>query len=132
MSAGIAQENGGAQNITFNVAPGEVFVVPQGLLHFNANRQCVPNVFLQTFNSADPGALNVINAMAALGAAGPDGAAAIQASGAAGIMTSPLGAAALDQACLASCHLPATGAPDNGLDALPQDFQLLFGLAGNY
>ncbi|NJR42359.1 MAG: cupin domain-containing protein [Akkermansiaceae bacterium] len=66
MDAGISQENGSAQDITFEVAPGEVFVVPQGLMHHNHNVQCTPNVFLQSFTSSDPGALNVIGALAAL------------------------------------------------------------------
>ena len=65
MDAGISQENGAAQDITFDVGPGEVFVVPQGLLHYNHNDQCFPNVFLQSFTSSDPGALNVIGALAA-------------------------------------------------------------------
>ncbi|KAK9809253.1 hypothetical protein WJX72_012205 [[Myrmecia] bisecta] len=66
MDAGIAQENGGLQNITLTVLPGEVLVVPQGLLHFNHNNKCAALVFLQTFNNGDPGAVNVINALAAL------------------------------------------------------------------
>ena len=70
MSAGIAQENGNLQNITFSVGPGETFVVPQGLLHYNHNQQCEPNIFFQSFDSADPGALNVIGALAAFNNAG--------------------------------------------------------------
>lgn len=71
-----------------------------GLLHFNHNNQCTPLVFTQTFNSADPGALNVVGALAALsGTAG----ASIQASNVtAG--ASPQKAFALDQvALLAHC-----------------------------
>jgi hypothetical protein len=129
MDAGIAQENGAAQNITFQVGPGEVFVAPQGLLHHNHNRQCFPNVFLQSFTSSDPGALNVIGALAALNAGGEAGAAAITASGANSIMASPQGAFALDQACLKKCGFEATGAPGDGLGDLPADFAALFGLA---
>lgn len=66
MDAGIAPENGGPQNITFEVGPGEVFVVPQGTIHYNYNNQCIPNLFLQSFTSADPGAINVVGALAAL------------------------------------------------------------------
>ena len=41
-----------------------------------------------------------------------------------------IGAAfALDQRCLQRCGFPATGAPGEGLDDLPQDFAALFGLA---
>jgi hypothetical protein len=128
MDAGISQENGAAQNITFEVAPGEVFVVPQGLLHHNHNRQCFPNVFLQSFTSSDPGALNVIGALAALNAGGEAGAAAIAASNAAGVIASPQGVFALDQACLKECGFPESGAPGDGLQDLPDDFKALFGL----
>ena len=128
MDAGISQENGAAQDITFDVNPGEVFVVPQGLMHHNHNRQCFPNVFLQSFTSSDPGALNVIGALAALGEGSEAGAAAIAASGAESIMPSPQGAFALDQACLKHCGFPKTGAPGDGLRDLPKDFQVLFGL----
>ena len=128
MDAGISQENGALQDITFDVNPGEVFVVPQGLMHHNHNRQCFPNVFLQSFTSSDPGALNVIGALAALGAGSEAGAAAIAASGAGSIMPSPQGAFALDQACLKECGFPETGAPGDGLHDLPKDFKALFGL----
>ena len=128
MDAGISQENGVAQDITFEVAPGEVFVVPQGLLHYNHNRQCVPNVFFQSFTSADPGAINVINALAALRDGSEAGAAAIAASGADLIESSPLGAFALDQACLKMYGFPETGAPGDGLTDLPKAFRVLFGI----
>ena len=128
MDAGISQENGAAQDITFEVGPGEVFVVPQGLMHHNHNRQCFPNVFLQSFTSSDPGALNVIGALAALGGGSEAGKAAIAASGADSIMASPQGAFALDQACLKECGFPKTGAPGDGLHDLPSDFKALFGL----
>lgn len=59
MSVGVAQENGGLQNITFQASPGDVFIAPQGLIHFNANQQCAPLAFIQSFNSADAGAINV-------------------------------------------------------------------------
>jgi hypothetical protein len=128
-TAGIAQENTFAQNITFDVNPGEVFVVPQGLLHHNHNQECTPNVFLQTFNNADPGAaLNVIGALAAFNAAGGDAAAAMIASGADSIIASKQAAFALDQACLKRCHFPKTGAPADGLKDLPDEFRRLFGL----
>ena len=118
MSAGVAQENGNLQNITFDVNPGETFVVPQGLLHYNHNQECFPNVFFQSFDSADGGALNVIGALAAFNDAGGDGAAAILASNAAEIAGSEQGAFALDQACLARCGFDASGAPGTGLEGL--------------
>ena len=110
MAAGIAQENGAAQDITFDVGPGEVFVVPQGLMHYNHNDQCEPNAFFQTFTSADPGAINVVGALAALRDGSAAGAAAITASNAATVDVSPEGGFALDQACLKRCGLPETGA----------------------
>jgi hypothetical protein len=127
--AGIAQENTFLQNITFDVNPGEVFVAPQGLLHYNHNIDCTPNVFLQTFSNADPGnALNVIGALAAFNDAGGDTKAAMIASGADSIKASPQMAFALDQACLKRCHFPTTGAKDDGLNGLPNEFRRLFGL----
>jgi mannose-6-phosphate isomerase-like protein (cupin superfamily) len=128
MDAGIAQESGAAQDITFDVNPGEVFVVPQGLLHHNHNAQCTPNAFLQSFTSSDPGALNVIGALAAMGAGSDAGAAAIAASGADLVEASAESAFALDQACLKRCGFPATGAPGDGLADLPDDFRALFRL----
>ena len=128
MDAGISQENGAVQDITFEVAPGQVFVVPQGLLHHNHNDQCFPNVFLQSFTSSDPGALNVIGAIAAMRDGSEAGEAAIIASNAEFIEASPQGAFALDRACLKRCGFPATGAPGDGLSALPDDFAVLFGL----
>ena len=56
------------------------------------------------------------------------GAAAIAASGASSIKASPQGAFALDQACLKRCGFPATGAPGDGLQELPDEFRMLFGL----
>ncbi|KAK9808713.1 hypothetical protein WJX72_002380 [[Myrmecia] bisecta] len=129
MKAGESQENGGLQNITLSVLPGEVFVAVQGLLHFNHNPSCTPLVFVQSFNSADPGALNIIGALAALNGGGPIGAAGIKASNAGTITASPQGAFSLDQDCLARCGLPSTGAPGDGLGGLPNEFRVLFGLA---
>jgi hypothetical protein len=133
MDAGIAQENTFAQNITFDVNPGEVFIAPRGLIHHNHNRQCFPNVFLQTFTSSDPGALNIINALAAMRDGSEAGEAAILASGAESVNASPQAAFALDQVCLKECGFPADGAPGDGLDDLPEDFKVLFGLGkGKY
>jgi hypothetical protein len=128
MDAGIAQENTFAQNITFTVSPGEVMIAPRGLVHYNHNSQCIPNAFTQTFTSSDPGALNIINALAALRASGPAGEAAIIASGAESVDASPQAAFALDPVCLKKCGFPETGAPGDGLDDLPDDFKVLFGL----
>ena len=128
MDAGISQENGAAQDITFEVNPGEVFVVPQGLLHHNHNNQCIPNVYLQSFTSSDPGALNVINALATMRDGSDAGFDAIKASGAVDIVGSDLAAFQLDQHCLKRCGFPETGAPGDGLDDLPDDFKVLFGL----
>jgi Cupin len=129
MDAGVAQENGADQDLTFKVNPGEVVVVPKGLLHHNHNAQCTPNVFLQTFTSSDPGALNGIGAIAAMGIGGDAGKAAIAASGAELVEATPEGAFALDQACLKRCGFPETGAPGDGLGELPTSFKVLFGLA---
>jgi hypothetical protein len=128
MDAGVAQENTFLQNITFEVKPGQVFIAPQGLLHYNHNNQCRPLAYLQTFNSADPGALNVINALAALRDGSAAGEAAIIASGADLVEASMQQAFALDQACLKRCGLPEAGAPGDGLEGLPDDFRVLFGL----
>jgi hypothetical protein len=128
MDAGIAQENTFAQNITFDVNPGEVFIAPRGLLHFNHNTQCTPNVFIQSFTSSDPGALNIIGALAALRDSGLAGEAAIIASGAEEVEASQQMAFALDKACLNGCGFPETGAPGDGLADLPGDFKVLFGL----
>ena len=97
-------------------------------MHFNHNRECIPNVFFQSFTSSDPGAINIVGALAAMRDGGGAGAAAIAASGASLIEASPLGSFALDQECLATCGLPATGAPGDGLQDLPDAFRVLFGL----
>lgn len=133
MDAGIAPENGGPQDITFEVRPGEVFVVPQGTIHHNYNNQCIPNLFIQAFTSADPGAINVVGALAALRDGSDSGFGAIAASGAVDVTTSPLGGFALDQECLRRCGLPAEGAPGDGLTDLPAPMRALFGaaLSGN-
>jgi hypothetical protein len=128
MDAGIAQENTFAQNITFVVNPGEVFIAPRGLMHYNHNNQCEPNVFIQSFTSSDPGALNIIGALPALRDSGAAGEAAILASGAEEVEASPQMAFALDQVCLKRCGFPETGAPGDGLADLPKDFKVLFGL----
>jgi hypothetical protein len=128
MDAGIAQENTFAQNITFDVNPGEVFIAPRGLIHYNHNTQCTPNVFLQSFTSSDPGALNIIGALAALRDSGAAGEAAIIASGAEEVDASPQMAFALDQACLTRCGFEETGAYGDGLADLPEDFRVLFGI----
>jgi Cupin len=128
MDAGIAQENGALQNITLQINPGEVFVVPQGLLHYNHNRQCIPNAFFQTFNSADPGALTVTSALKALNDSGEAGAAAALASTTDQVMAGIAnGAFALDQACLKECGFPEEGAEDPFKD-LPDDIKVLFGI----
>ena len=120
MDAAIAEENGSAQDISFEVNPGEVFVVPQGLVHHNHNAQCTPSVFLQTFTSADPGVISIINTLPEL----RDGSDA----GAAGAFAQAAGAFALDHECLKRCGFPETGAPGDGLDELPEHFKELFGL----
>jgi hypothetical protein len=128
MSAGIAQENGALQNITLAINAAETFVVPPGLLHYNHNQECVPNVFFQSFSNSDPGALNVIGALAAFNAEGGDGPAAMLASGAASIVATPQGAFTLDGACLKRCGFPAEGAPGGGLQELPAVLKALAGL----
>ena len=128
MDAGVAQENGALQNITIKINPGEVFVVPQGLLHHNHNQQCEPNVFLQSFSNSDPGALNVIGALAAFNDVGGDGRLAMKASGAQSIRASPQGTFALDQKCLRRCFGDKRRSAD-GLDGLPKELKALADLA---
>jgi Cupin len=128
MDAGIAQENMSRQNITFQVKPGQVFVAPKGLLHYNHNNQCHPNVYLQTFNSADPGALNVIGALAALRDGSAAGKAAIIASNAEFVEASPEMAFAIDDVCMKRCGYPDTGPHKDGLEDLPREFRVLLGL----
>jgi hypothetical protein len=133
MDAGIIQENTFAQNITFEVNPGEVFIAPRGLIHHNHNRQCYPNVFFQSFTSSDPGAINIVSALAAMRDGGEAGEAAIFASGAESVVGSMLMAFGLDPVCLKECGFPEDGAPGDGLDDLPEDFKVLFGLGkGGY
>ena len=129
MDAGISQENGAAQNITLKIDPGEVFVVPQGLMHYNHNQQCVPNVFFQSFSDSDPGALNVIGALAAFNDGGRDGRLAMKASGARSIDASPQGAFALDQKCLRRCGFARSGAKGDGLEGLPKELKAIADLA---
>lgn len=128
MDAGISQENGAAQDITFEVSPGEVFVVPQGLVHYNHNSRCEPNLFTQTFSSADGGAINLVGALGALRDGSAAGAAAIRASGAMDVEPSPLGSFALDAECLVRCGYPASGAPGDGLQDLPPSLRAMLGL----
>jgi hypothetical protein len=133
MDVGIAQENTFAQDITFDVNPGEVFIAPRGLMHHNHNRQCYPLAFYQSFASADPGALTITNALAALRDGSEAGEAAIRASGAEKVQGSKLAAFELDRVCLKKCGFPEDGAPGDGLDDLPEDFKVLFGLGkGRY
>jgi hypothetical protein len=128
MDVGVAQENTALQNITLQINPSEVFVVPQGLLHYNHNRQCTPLAFFQTFNQAEGAALNVVGALAALSASGEAGLAAAVASTTDGVKASAQGAFALDQACLRDCGFPETGAPDDGLRDLPDVLKPIYGL----
>ena len=127
MDAGISQENGAAQDITLEINPGEVFVVPQGLMHYNHNAQCEPNVFFQSFSDSDPGALNVVGALAAFNAAGRDGAAAMKASGANRIIPSPQGAFAIDEKCMRRCAgvFRAKGRARTGLEDLPPSLKAI-------
>ena len=83
-----------------------------GLLHYNSNRNCTPLVFLQIFNNADPGVINVLNAISALGRVDQQSIAAANASS---IATSSLGAFALDQTCLSACGLSSSGGDLSGL-----------------
>eukprot|EP00892_Ulva_mutabilis_P012392 jgi/Ulvmu1/9525/UM053_0013.1 len=129
MDAGISQENGVAQDITFEVGPGEVFLVPQGLMHYNFNARCEPNFFTQTFTSSDGGAINVVGALAALRDGSASGAEAIAASGAGLVSSSPQGSFALSAECLKRCGLPPSGAPGDGLEGLPNSMRAVLGLA---
>lgn len=103
----------------------------QGLLHYNHNQKCTANIFFQSFDSADGGAINVIGALAAFAAAGGDALAALKAggTGAADLMPSAQGGFALDQACLKRCGLPETGAPGDGFGDLPRALLPLLGIS---
>ena len=78
----------------------------------------MPQVFIQMFNSADGGVINVINALAALKAVDNS---TISSSSAGGIMASPQNAFSLDQQCLQRCGLGASG---GGLAGLSQEMQV--------
>lgn len=95
-------------------------------MHFNANQGCKPLAFVQYFNSADPGALNLMGAMPALAGSGALGASAISASGFSNVTVSPQGAFALDQSCLATCGLTSAG---GGFTGVSPDLATMFGLA---
>jgi len=123
MGAGLSEENGGRQNVTFDVSPGQSFLVPQGLVHFNANKGCTPLVFLQAFNHADPGAINIIGALASLKGADNQ---TLAASNAGSITASPQAAFALDPVCLSRCGLTSTG---GDLSKLSSELQALMGLS---
>ena len=71
-------------------------------------------VFIQSFNSADAGTINVIGALAAMKAVDNS---TISSSSAGGVMTSPQNAFGLDQQCLQRCGLGATGGGLSGLSA---------------
>lgn len=85
-----------------------------GLLHYNANKGCSPVVFIQIFDSSDPGTLTVGNALAALNAVDP---ASISASYFGNVTASSLSNAALDPACLSKCGLSSSGGSLSGLSA---------------
>lgn len=104
----------------------------QGLLHYNHNQECEPNIFFQSFDNADGGAINVIGALAAFSAAGGDALAAMRSgdTGAADLMPAAQGSFALDQACLKRCGLPSTGAPGDGFNDLPRALRPLLGIRG--
>ena len=74
----------------------------------------LPQVFIQSFNSADAGTINVIGALAALKAVDNS---TISSSSAGGVMASPQNAFGLDQQCLQRCGLGATGGGLSGLSA---------------
>jgi oxalate decarboxylase/phosphoglucose isomerase-like protein (cupin superfamily) len=124
ITAGIAQENNAAQNISFSVGPGEIVAVPQGLLHFNYNGQCSSSVFFQSFNNGDPGTITVGNALAALGGVAPG---SLQGLGAAYIFATNtgLGSFAIDGQCLQRCNLPSSGGT---LNDVPDNIKVMLGL----
>ena len=69
-------------------------------------------VFIQMFNSADAGTVNVIGALAALKNVDNS---TISSSSAGGVIASPQNAFGLDQECLARCGLSASGGGLTGL-----------------
>jgi len=58
MRFGFTEENGG-RAIVNDIMPGQVVVVPQGLIHYAQNLDCKPAQFISAFNSEDPGVLTV-------------------------------------------------------------------------
>lgn len=74
----------------------------------------MPQVFIQMFNSADAGTINIIGALASLKAVDNS---TISSSSAGGVIASPQNAFGLDQQCLQRCGLGATGGGVSGLSA---------------
>ena len=132
MSAGeiggaVSQEVGSAENTTVTAGPGEIFIVPQGLMHIVHNRACEPAMFWQTFDNSDAGRTDLLHSLTALYESGEAGAAMVQASGAVGIAASE-GFIKLDPTCLHRCGFDADGPPGDGLDGLPHLFKVMAGL----
>ncbi|KAJ7503374.1 hypothetical protein B0H11DRAFT_1853583 [Mycena galericulata] len=55
---GMITENG-ARFIINEVPPGSMTIFPKGSIHFQVNDGCEPALFVSTFNSEDPGALQI-------------------------------------------------------------------------
>ncbi|KAJ6520807.1 hypothetical protein DFH09DRAFT_1048263 [Mycena vulgaris] len=55
---GMITENGGRFIMT-DLPPGSMTIFPMGSIHFQVNDGCSPALFVATFNSEDPGALQV-------------------------------------------------------------------------
>ena len=53
------EENGGKGAVVNAISPGEVFVVPQGLIHYQQNLGCEAATFLAALNNEDPGAVTI-------------------------------------------------------------------------
>ncbi len=58
LRTGFVEENGGRVIIN-DIMPGQVVVVPQGLIHYAQNLDCKPARFIAAFNNEDPGTVTV-------------------------------------------------------------------------
>ncbi|BAF15802.1 Os04g0617900, partial [Oryza sativa Japonica Group] len=57
------QPGGGNLQFTKLLGPGDVFVFPQGLIHFQLNNGAVPAVAIAALSSQNPGVITIANAV---------------------------------------------------------------------
>ncbi|KAJ6560730.1 RmlC-like cupin domain-containing protein [Mycena sp. CBHHK59/15] len=109
---GMITENGGRFIMT-ELPPGSMTVFPMGSIHFQANEGCDPAMFVASFNSEDPGALQIAQRFLGLppdiigitlGDIGVEEIAGVEAQ-------IPDNVAAGTDACLKRCHLTRPSQP---------------------